>query len=425
MNDVESPPLVLMHCGWPGDRDLICRLLGSLGAECLALEPATDLRRLVAEDRLDLVLADSSGGHGPLGDLLGTFDRLPECRDLPIILLADPTDVSMLADLTTRRFHATLLKKPVEPSQLAAAVGQACATGRAGAEPPADGPVGAAHAESERRREEAEEARRRYHDLVHGIELVVWEADAATRHFTFVSRRAEELFGQSSERWLTEPGLWLDRIVPEDREYAGSAWKHGLRDGRDFELEYRATAGDGRTIWIREAVRVARDAQGGTVGLRGLMWNITRKKKAERHLHTDKRLLAEGLDDMSYLHELSTRLSATLELEPMLEEVLAAVMAVQGAEMGLVRLVDRERGDLEIVASVGLPGAFLTRFGRLPKGVAACGKAIVRGEPVLIEDVEADPCDAETREAGRIGGFRGDYSTPLVSRTGAMLGTIA
>ena len=155
------------------------------------------------------------------------------------------------------------------------------------------------------------------------------------------------------------------------------------------------------------------------------MWNITKKKKAERQLHTAKRLLAEGLDDMSYLHELSTRLSATLELEPMLEEVLAAVMAVQGAEMGLVRLLDRERGDLEIVASVGLPEAFLTRFGRVPPGVAACGMAIARGEPVLIEDVEADPCDAETREAGRIGGFRGDYSTPLVSRSGAMLGTIA
>ena len=80
VDDVESPPLVLMHCGWPGDRDLVCRLLDSLGAECLALEPATDLRRLVAEDRLDLVLADSSGGHGPLGELLATLDGLPEGR---------------------------------------------------------------------------------------------------------------------------------------------------------------------------------------------------------------------------------------------------------------------------------------------------------------------------------------------------------
>ncbi len=426
VSDVENPPLVLMHCGWPGDRDLVGRLLGSMGIECLALEPETDLRRLVAEDRIDLVLADSSGGHGPLGDLLGTLDGLPEGRDLPLILLADPTDASMLADLTARRFHATLLKKPVEPAQLAAAVRAGLRYWQGRRENRRlMAQLEAAHVQSESRREEAEEAGRRYHDLVQGIELVIWESDTATRHFTFVSRRAEELFGQPAERWLTEPGLWLDRIVPEDREYAGSAWTHGLRDGRDFELEYRAIAGNGRTIWIREAVRIARDARGRTVGLRGLMWNITRKKKAERRLHTVKRLLAEGLDDMSYLHELSTRLSATLELEPMLEEVLAAVMSVQGAEMGLVRLVDRERGDLEIVASVGLPEAFLTRFGRIPPGVAACGMAIVRGVPILIEDVEADPCDAETREAGRIGGFRGDYSTPLVSRTGAMLGTIA
>ena len=47
MDDTGPPPRVLVHCGWPGDLALVCRMLASLGAECHALGPTTDLPRLV------------------------------------------------------------------------------------------------------------------------------------------------------------------------------------------------------------------------------------------------------------------------------------------------------------------------------------------------------------------------------------------
>ena len=132
MDDGGAPPGPAA-LGWSRDRELVGRLLDSLGAECLALEPATDLRRLVAEERLDLVLADSYGGRGPLGDLLETLDGLPEGGELPMVLLAEAAEVPMLAELATRRFHAALLAKPVEPASSRRPSGRGCATGRAGA----------------------------------------------------------------------------------------------------------------------------------------------------------------------------------------------------------------------------------------------------------------------------------------------------
>src|SRR3954462_11161583 len=78
--------------------------------------------RLVAEDRVDLVLADSAGGLDLLSELLRVLDAHPTARDLPLILLGDASDVGLLANLTTRCFHPALLAKPVEPIQLAAAV---------------------------------------------------------------------------------------------------------------------------------------------------------------------------------------------------------------------------------------------------------------------------------------------------------------
>ncbi|HEX8200300.1 MAG TPA: ATP-binding protein, partial [Isosphaeraceae bacterium] len=68
---------------------------------------------------------------------------------------------------------------------------------------------------------------------------------------------------------------------------------------------------------------------------------------------------------------------------------------------------------------------YLERYGRVRVGDVGCGMAVATGGPVVIEDVEAGPADAPAREAGRLGGFHAEYSTPLVSRSGEALGTIA
>jgi len=64
---------------------------------------------------------------------------------------------------------------------------------------------------------------------------------------------------------------------------------------------------DGRTIWVREAARVVRDGQGGPLGL---VWDITRRKRAERRLYKAKIALAEQLSDLSHLHRISSELTA-------------------------------------------------------------------------------------------------------------------
>jgi PAS domain S-box-containing protein len=266
---------------------------------------------------------------------------------------------------------------------------------------------------------------RRYHDLVQGLDATVWEADAQTGRFTFVSRRAEELLGFPVERWLADPDFWAGRVHTDDREYAESGRRRGLREGRDFELEYRVIAADGRVTWIREAVRSVHDAANGLIGLRGLIWNITKRKKVERQLYTAKRELAEQLADMKHLHELSSRLSATLELEPTLEEILGAVMGVLGAVMGDLRLYDAERDELRLAASEGFTAEYLSLIDALPVGQGACGAAFARRERVVIEDVGSDPIYAPYVEAARLGGYQAVFSTPMVDRGGEVLGTIA
>jgi PAS domain S-box-containing protein len=127
----------------------------------------------------------------------------------------------------------------------------------------------------------AQDLARRFHDLVQGLDVIVWEADAATLLFVFVSRRAEEILGYPAEQWVTIPNFWTDHIHPEDRERTTTQFRATLFAGTDHEFEYRMTASDGRVIWFRNIVRVIRDGGGRALRVRGVMLDITKQKLAE------------------------------------------------------------------------------------------------------------------------------------------------
>ena len=72
--------------------------------------------------------------------------------------------------------------------------------------------------------------------------------------------------------------------------------------------------------------------------------------------------LAADLVAMTSLHELSTRLLASTELQPLLDEVLDATIALQNADFGNVQLYNPESQALEIVAQRGFQQDFLDHF---------------------------------------------------------------
>lgn len=262
-------------------------------------------------------------------------------------------------------------------------------------------------------------------ELIHNLDAIIWAVDARSGAFTFVSRGAQELLGYSPEAWAADPGFWASRVHPDDRGFMIERRERQLREGSSHESEYRMVAADGRHVWFREAVRVTRDEGGRPLEVRGLMVNISRRKKVERQLYAHRNELSARLEDLDHLHTLSGRLSATLELQPILEEVLAGVMSVQGALKGVIRLLDRDRGELVLAVATGFPEAFLGFTARLPIGAGACGIAIATGNPFIIADVRAEGVGETDREAARLGDYRATFSIPLWNRTGDLVGTIA
>lgn len=127
--------------------------------------------------------------------------------------------------------------------------------------------------------EELVQERTRFLNLVDSVDGIVWEADAQTLGFTYVSREAERLLGYPLDEWLTE-GFWEQHLHPDDRQHSQAATVKATANGEDHELSYRFLGQDGRVVWIQDRVRVVRE-NGQPRWRRGIMVDITGEKENE------------------------------------------------------------------------------------------------------------------------------------------------
>ena len=175
--------------------------------------------------------------------------------------------------------------------------------------------------ERKRTQEAFEHIMHRYKDLIESINGMVWEADASTTQFTFMSRQAEAILGYPVEQWLSSPTFWLDHLHPEDRNWAPQYCLNEVRKQCAHTFEYRMLAADGRTVWIRDLVSVLVE-NGQVTKLRGIMEDVTDHKLAEgklaqtaQELERKNRELVEARDKALEAVKIKAEFLATMSHE--------------------------------------------------------------------------------------------------------------
>ncbi|MDO8787121.1 MAG: ATP-binding protein [Sulfuritalea sp.] len=132
----------------------------------------------------------------------------------------------------------------------------------------------------------------RFRDLVNTTDGIVWEADATTFQFTFISERAVTLLGFPADDWL-QSGFWVAHLHPEDLIWAPEYCASCTAKMTPHDFEYRFIARDGRTVWLHDIVTVVVE-DGAPRWLRGIMVDISRQKQTEDELEKHRSHL-EGL----------------------------------------------------------------------------------------------------------------------------------
>jgi PAS domain S-box-containing protein len=148
--------------------------------------------------------------------------------------------------------------------------------------------------EEERLQAAHQASEQRFRDLVQGLDAIVWEADAATLKFSFVSQRAERTLGYPVDRWLRERDFWITRIHPDDRERCMKICREAMAKAADHEFEYRTVTPDGREVWLRDIVHVVTDNEGRASQLRGLTVDLTELKRSEEALRQSEEQLRQA-----------------------------------------------------------------------------------------------------------------------------------
>lgn len=231
---------------------------------------------------------------------------------------------------------------------------------------------------------------------------------------------AERLYGYTATEMV---GRSLALLFPLERQDEFMQILEQLKRGEHIHhYETERVHKDGSRLYISLSISPISDAAGVVVAASTIARDVNARKQAEAELLALKDRLATDLAAMTHLHELGARLLATAALQPLLQDALAASIALLGADFGNIQLYNRQTGALEIIVQQGFDPAFLDYFRRVDDEYAADGHAAQQGERVIIEDVESDPAFALHRTIAAASGFRAFQSTPLFDRAGNLLG---
>jgi diguanylate cyclase (GGDEF)-like protein/PAS domain S-box-containing protein len=108
-----------------------------------------------------------------------------------------------------------------------------------------------------------------------------WEVDSD--NFTY-SEGLSVLFGRRANDPAIDYRALQERLHPDDRELFAITMRHAVKQGVDFQVDYRVVWPDGSTHWLANRGQVHRNAEGRAVRVIGVALDITDRKQAEQRI---------------------------------------------------------------------------------------------------------------------------------------------
>jgi PAS domain S-box-containing protein len=232
--------------------------------------------------------------------------------------------------------------------------------------------------------------------------------------FIFINKHLKKLLGMNRDEFIGKNDY--DFFTPELADCYKMHDSKILETEIPEQLEEVSYMVDGWHTFIANKFSLY-DSQGKLYAICGISTDIT------EHKHTQL-LLKADMAALTRMHELSKKLLGTAGIQPLLDEIMYSAIAIAGAQLGTLQLLEDD--SLRIVSHYGHQQPFLDFFASAENVASVCEEAMQRWERVIIEDIETSSLFVGTPslDVMRTAGVRAVQSTPMVSRTGELLGIL-
>ena len=178
---------------------------------------------------------------------------------------------------------------------------------------------------------------------------------------------------QVDQRVLTGEVILIDDVTSESGfQYPAEAASEGLRGMVAVPLSVR-----GRVIGVlRVYVERVTDLHTEDTRLLSILADLGALALEKVRLHQS-------------LYHIAQALSSSLDLKPMLQQVLEATVREMGLKAASIRLLDPKRKVLQKVAAYGLSEAYLTK-GEIHLNKSPIDQHVLQGEIVVLYDIEQE-----------------------------------
>ncbi len=120
-----------------------------------------------------------------------------------------------------------------------------------------------------------------YRSLIEDLPAITYTASVDMASSAFMSPQVEKILGYTPEEFVATPDMWEKLFHPEDHDRLIREVSHAAATGQVFESEYRMIAKDGGIVWFHDRATILQDTAGRTTMFRGVMYDITDRKRAE------------------------------------------------------------------------------------------------------------------------------------------------
>lgn len=151
------------------------------------------------------------------------------------------------------------------------------------------------------------ESERKYRDLVENINQVIYSTDEKGM-ITYMSPAIEGIGGYQPSEIVGRN--YLEFIHPEDKPAIAAGFER-VKKGEVYPSEYRITPKDGPEVWIRMYSRPVFE-EGRFAGIRGVMTDITERKRLLQQLIQSEKSAAVGTLAYGIAHEFNNILAGIM-----------------------------------------------------------------------------------------------------------------